>query len=83
VNGEPNRYEDQEAGWRNGLLGRLERLPLVWKDIRAYGLNQKNEQMFVRISSGARIEDLFADPANGELWQALAPLGIYADRKWK
>ena len=83
VNGEPNRYEDQEAGWRNGLLGRLERLPLVWKDIREYGINQKNEQMFVRISSGARIEDLFADPANGELWQALAPLGIYADRKWK
>ena len=83
VNGEPNRYEDQEAGWRNGLLGRLERLPLVWKDIRAYGLNQKNEQMFVRISSGARIEDLFADPANGALWQALAPLGVYADRKWK
>jgi hypothetical protein len=23
VNGEPNRYEEQEAGWRNGLLGRL------------------------------------------------------------
>jgi hypothetical protein len=83
VNGEPNRYEDQEAGWRNGLLGRLERLPLVWKDIRTYGLNQKNEQMFVRISSGARIEDLFADPANGALWQALAPLGIYGDQKWK
>jgi hypothetical protein len=83
VNGEPNRYEEQEAGWRNGLLGRLERLPLVWKDIRTYGLNQKNEQMFVRISSNARIEDMFADPANGALWQALAPLGIYADQKWK
>jgi hypothetical protein len=83
VNGEPNRYEDQEAGWRNGLLGRLERLPLVWKDIRTYGLNQKNEQMFIRISSGSRIEDLFADPANGALWQALAPLGIYGDQKWR
>ena len=83
VNGEPNRYEEQQAGWRNGLIGRLERLPLVWKDIRAYGLNQKNEQMFVRISSGTRIEDLFVDPANGALWQALAPLGVYADRKWR
>jgi hypothetical protein len=39
--------------------------------------------MFVRISSGARIEDMMADPANSTLWQALAPLGIYADRKWR
>ena len=83
VNGEPNRYEDQEAGWRNGLLGRLERLPLVWKDIRTYGLNQKNEQMFIRISSGARIEDLFADPANGALFEALTRLGVYKDSPWK
>jgi hypothetical protein len=83
VNGEPNRYEDQEAGWRNGLLGRLERLPLVWKDIRAYGLNQKNEQMFIRISSGARMEDLFADPANGALFGALTRLGVYKDSPWK
>jgi hypothetical protein len=83
VNGEPNRYEDQEAGWRNGLLGRLERLPLVWKDIRTYGLNQKNEQMFVRISSGQRIEDMMADPANGGLFEALTRLGIFKDSPWK
>jgi hypothetical protein len=83
VNGEPNRYEEQEAGWRNGLLGRLERLPLVWKDIRTYGLNQKNEQMFVRISSGSRIEDLMADNANGGLFEALTRLGIYKDSPWK
>jgi hypothetical protein len=83
VNGEPNRYEDQQAGWRDGLIGRLERLPLAWKDIRAYGLNQKNEQMFVRLSSGRRIEDLMADPANTALWEALAPLGVFADQKWK
>ena len=83
VNGEPNRYEDQEAGWRNGIIGRLERLPLVWKDIRAYGLNQKTEQMFVRISSNARIEDLFADSANGGLFSALTRLGVYKDIPWK
>lgn len=83
VNGVPNRYEEQQAGWRNGLIGRLERLPLVWKDIRAYGINQKNEQMFIRISSGQRIEEIMADPANGALWNALAPLGVYADQRWK
>ena len=83
VNGEPNRYEEQQAGWRNGLLGRLERLPLVWKDIRAYGINQKNEQMFVRISSGQRVEELIADPANGTLFNELSRLGIYKDSPWK
>jgi hypothetical protein len=83
VNGEPNRYEEQQAGWRNGLIGRLERLPLVWKDIRAYGINQKNEQMFVRISSGQRVEELIADPANAGLWNELSKLGIYKDSPWK
>ena len=83
VNGEPNRYEEQQAGWRNGLIGRLERLPLVWKDIRAYGINQKNEQMFVRISSGQRVEELIADPANGALFNELSRLGIYKDSPWK
>jgi len=83
VNGEPNRYEDQQAGWRNGLIGRLERLPLVWKDIRTYGINQKNEQMFIRISSNSRVEELFAEPANKTLWEALGRLGVYKDSPWK
>jgi hypothetical protein len=48
-----------------------------------YGLNQKNEQMFVRISSNARIEDLFADPANGGLFNALTRLGVYKDSPWR
>jgi hypothetical protein len=83
VNGEPNRYEEQQAGWRNGLIGRLERLPLVWKDILAYGINQKNEQMFIRISSGQGIEEMMADPANAPLFESLSRLGIYKDSPWK
>lgn len=83
VNGQPNRYEDQAAGWTNGLLGRLKRLPLVWKDIRTYGLNQQSEQMFIRISSGQGMEEMMADPANTALWEVLEPLGVYADKGWK
>ena len=83
VNGEPNRYEDQEAGWRNGLLGRLERLPLVWKDIRAYGINQKNEQMFVRISSQTPIPEILSDDAAAELIRQMGHLGIFADERWR
>ena len=83
VNGQPNRYEEQNAGWRDGLIGRIERLPLLWKDIRAYGLNQKSEQMFIRISTNLPIEQFLADPANRELLQALEGVGIFADREWK
>lgn len=83
VNGQPNRYEEQTAGWRDGLVGRWERLPLLWKDIRTYGLNQKSEQMFIRLSSNLPIDQLLADPANREFLQALQGLGIYADQPWK
>jgi hypothetical protein len=64
-------------------VGRLERLPLLWKDIRTYGLNQKSEQMFIRISSNLPIEQILADPANRELLQALQGLGVFSDREWK
>jgi len=39
--------------------------------------------MFVRISSGQRVEELIADPANGGLWNALSKLGVYKDSPWK
>lgn len=83
VNGEPNRYEDQQAGWRNGLIGRLERLPLAWKDIRTYGINQKNEQMFIRISSLTPIPEILNDADAAELILKMGRLGIFADERWK
>jgi hypothetical protein len=83
VNGEPNRYEDQRAGWRDGLVGRLERLPLVWKDIRAYGINQKNEQMFIRISSSKNIPELLNDAEIAGLIGKMGRLGIFTDERWR
>ena len=83
VNGEPNRYEAQEQGWRDGLVGRLERLPLLLKDIRVHGLNQKSEQMFIRLSSNLPVDQILADPMNREFLQALQGLGVFSDREWK
>lgn len=83
VNGEPNRYEDQELGWRDGLRGRLERLPMLLKDIRERGLNQKSEQMFVRVSSPLSLGDMMSDPDVQALLKGLEGLGIFADRKWR
>jgi hypothetical protein len=64
VNGQPNRYADQEQGWRAGLKGRLERLPLLMKDLKEFGLNQKNEQMFIRVSSFIPTKNLLNDSSN-------------------
>ncbi len=83
VNGKPNRYQEQEVGWREGLAGRLERLPLMIKDFRTYGLNQKSEQMFIRVSSFAPMQSLLTDPENAPLFNALESFGVFKDRGWK
>ena len=83
VNGEPNRYEDQEIGWRAGLRGRLERFPLLWKDLREHGLNQKNEQMFIRVSSSLPLADMMNDPDIQRLLQGMEKLGIFKDKEWR
>jgi len=83
VNAEPNRYQEQKTGWREGLVGRIERMPLFFKDFQKYGLNQKNEQMFIRASSFYPIKDLLADPANEPLFAAFEKLGIFQGTEWK
>ena len=82
VNGQPNRYEEQNAGWRDGLIGRFERLPLLLKDFREYGLNQKSEQIFIRISSPLPFEELLTRAEFRALLLELAPLGIFKDQPW-
>lgn len=82
VNGRPNRYEEQEVGWRTGFEGRIDRLKLVLKDVKERGLNQKAEQMFVRLSSNRRPEELMKDPDFRRLLNELARLGIFADETW-
>ena len=83
VDGEPNRYEAQEVGWRHGIEGRIERSKLVIKDIQARGLNQRAEQMFVRLSSNKKPEELLADPDARWLLDQLGKLGIFTDETWR
>lgn len=83
VNGAPHRYQEQQIGWRDGLVGRIERMPLVLKDFQKYGLNQKSEQMFIRVSSFYPIKELLKDPANEPLFSAFEKLGIFQGDEWK
>lgn len=82
VQGVPQNYGDQKEGWRNGLVGRLERLPLVIGDIRKYGLNQKREQLFVRISANKPLAEIKWDPAFQKLLSDVAAFGVFKDSSW-
>ena len=75
VGGIPNRYSQQDVGWRDGIKGRIERIPLIVKDACEYGLDQRREQFFIRISSPGRIP--WDDPRFKQLMAGLAPLGIF------
>lgn len=78
VGDEVNRYEVQKKGWRHGLLGRIDRLPLYFEDLKKYGFNQRREQLFVRITANKPFSDaLFKDADFIRLLQALEPLGIF------
>jgi hypothetical protein len=83
VDGRPNRYEEQKVGWRDGIAGRIERAELVYQDIKARGLNQRAEQMFVRLSSNKTPEELLKDPDARWLLDQLSGLGIFADQPWR
>jgi hypothetical protein len=83
VNGVPNRYEGQQVGWRAGIAGRIERAELVIKDIKERGLNQRAEQMFIRLSSNKRPTELLANPDARWLLDQLGAIGIFLDERWR
>jgi hypothetical protein len=59
VGGTPMQYD--LLGWQNGLAGRIERLPALWADFRRFGLDQRKEQLVIRLSSNVPFEQLWAD----------------------
>lgn len=84
INGVPNSYEGQKLGWTSGWAGKFERWDFVVKDLKTYGLNQKQEQVFIRISIwGKPISEAFDDDDVIRLMHAIEGLGIYKDRPWR
>ena len=82
VGGEPNRYEDQSAGWVYGLAGKWERTRLLVRDLGKYGLDGQKEQFFVRLTPepGTSFEKLWEDPRFQDLLKHLEPIGILAQK---
>ena len=79
VGGEVNRYY-QKVGWRSGLTGRLERLPSFFKDWQAYGLDQRREQIFIRIACWGSLEPWWQHPDFVSFMQSLEALSIFENR---
>jgi len=57
VGTEPMYYDLKD--WHNGIQGRLERLPAMFADFTKYGLDQRKEQLMLRISSNVPFEQLW------------------------
>ena len=64
-------------GWRNGLVGRLERLPYLFDSFKRFGLQQRREQFFIRISSPIPFEELWRNPDFLALIKQLKSLRIF------
>jgi hypothetical protein len=70
VGGEPNHYDIH--GWENGLAGRLQRLPALFADFAKYGLDQRQEQLIVRISSNLPLDELWKNAEFAGLMKSLS-----------
>jgi hypothetical protein len=60
VGGTPMAYD--LVGWQNGLAGRIERLPTLLQDFSRFGLDQRKEQLVIRLSSTESFDDMWSDP---------------------
>lgn len=83
VNGRPFIYETQKLGWREGLEGAIERASVRMEDFRRLGLNQRREQMFIRISfPNQDFEKVRENPDFQAFLLSLGRLGIFTDEPW-
>lgn len=83
VNGDVHAYKDHRQGWREGFAGVFFRLPKRIEDLKRLGLNQRAEQVFVRVSfDGQDLEKVLANPDFHNLMSRFGELGIFTDQSW-
>lgn len=84
VNGVPFVYRDQALGWKEGFAGAIERTSSRLEDFRRLGLNQRREQLFVRLSFPTRnAEEVWQNPDFQALLLKVSRLGIFCDEPWR
>jgi hypothetical protein len=77
VGGESVNYDLTD--WENGLAGRLQRLPAMLADFTRFGLDQRREQLVVRVSSNVPFKLLWEDAGFKQVMDDLShSLNLYA-----
>jgi len=77
VGGTPMHYDLE--GWNNGLIGRIQRLPTLLDDFSKFGLDQRKEQLVIRLSCNVPFEELWSDQGFGQFMDHLSrSFGLYA-----
>jgi len=69
VGGVPMKYD--LTGWTNGLAGRIERIPTLVADFSKFGLDQRKEQLVIRLSSNVPFEELWPDSGFDKIMDGL------------
>lgn len=84
VNGHPFNYKSQKMGGFQGLTRIITRANVYVEDFKRLGLNQRREQMFIRISfPNQDMEEVWANPDFHQLLLSVDKLGIFADQPWQ
>jgi hypothetical protein len=76
VGGHPISYD--ETGWDDGWSGRVHRVAVAVADFARFGLCQRDDQCFVRVTSNLPLYEVLGDTDFQSLIGHLAPLGIFA-----
>jgi hypothetical protein len=77
LGGNPVRYD--LTGWENGLAGRIQRFHTLVEDFANFGLDQRQEQLLVRISSNVPFDQLMDDPGFVQIMSQMSrEFGLYA-----
>jgi hypothetical protein len=79
VGGRPVSYD--ETGWDRTWRGKLHRLQLGLADFARFGLRQRDDQCFVRVTSSRPLREALDDPHFQSLLWHLEPLGVFAAKK--
>ncbi len=67
-------YTTDLVGWDKNFWDKVKRQFGFFRDLKEFGLNQREEQFFIRISSNAQFKDLVRDPGFQKLLLSLYPI---------